>query len=80
MAGWAGIENPAEVTFPHEAHGWVFLAVRWWVWGLLMGEPSASHGAAVRDMAMGSKDVAMSDARPAVVRAFVLVAFAVLGG
>ena len=43
-----------------------------------MGAPSASHSAAVRAMAMGSKDVAMSVARPAMIRAFALVAFAVL--
>ena len=44
-----------------------------------MGAMSASHSLAVRAMAMGSKDVAMSVARPAVIRAFALVAFAVLG-
>ena len=44
-----------------------------------MGAPSASHSAAVRSIAMGSKAVAMSVARPAVIRAFVLVAFAALG-
>ena len=44
-----------------------------------MGAPSAPYSSAVRAMAMGSKDVAMSVDRPAVIRAFALVAFAVLG-
>ena len=79
LAGWAGIENPAEVAIPHAAHGWMFLAVRWWVWGLQMGAPSASHSAEVRAMAMGSKDLAMSVARPAAIGAFALVAPAVIG-
>ena len=42
-----------------------------------MGAPSAPHSEAVRAMTMGSKDLAMSVARPAVIRAFALVAFAV---
>ena len=57
----------------------MFLVVRWWVWGLPMGAPSAPHSAAVRAMTTGSKDVAMSVKRPAVIRAFAMVAFAVLG-
>ena len=79
MAGCAVIVNPAEVMVPHAAHGWMFLAVRWWVRGHPVVAPSAPYLEAVRAMAMGSKDVDMSVARPAVLRAFALVAFAVLG-
>ena len=35
-----------------------------------MGTPSASHSEAMRAMAMGSKDVAMSVAKPAAIREF----------
>ena len=44
-----------------------------------MGAPGASPIAAVWAMAMGSKDVAISVARPAVIREFSLVAFVALG-
>ena len=73
------IEDHAEVMASHAAHGWMFLVVRWWVWRLPVGAPSASHSAAVRAMVMGSTDGAMSVARPAAIRAFALVVFTILG-
>ena len=78
MAGWAGIENrrghgPAR-SERVDVFGNAVVGV-----GAPDGCADAPHSSPVRAMAMGSKDVAMSVARPDVIRAFTLVAFAILG-